>query len=66
MDTVYTSKKDVYKPSLLVLTERMTRYELIFKMRDRTAGSVVRVLNALERSLGVQNFRKQYKFHYCG
>ena len=60
MDTVYTSKKDVYKPSLLVLTERMTRYELIFKMRDRTAGSVVRVLNALERSLGVQNFRKQY------
>lgn len=61
MDTVYTSKKDIYKPALLVLTERMTRYELIFKMRDRTAGSVVRVINALERSLGVQNFRKQYR-----
>lgn len=37
-------------PVLLVLTERVTRYELIFKMPDKTTHSVIRVLNRLERA----------------
>ena len=34
---------------LLVLTERMTRYEIIYKAKDKTALSVVMFLNKLER-----------------
>lgn len=47
MDTVI-GKFDS-KPCLLVLTERKTRQELIFKMPDRTQLSVKRVLDRLER-----------------
>lgn len=36
--------------SLLVLTERSTRLELVFKMPDRTAASVHRVMDKLRRS----------------
>ena len=61
MDTVYTSKKDWLKPTLLVLTERYSRQELIIRMRDRTSGSVVRALNALERSMGAEKFAKIFK-----
>lgn len=37
------------RASLLVLTERVSRHELIFKLQDKTAASVVRVLDKLER-----------------
>jgi IS30 family transposase len=40
------------KQSLLVLTERMTRNEIIRLMPDRTAGSVVTAINKLERKYG--------------
>ena len=40
------------KSVLLVLTERLTRKELIIPMRDKTAKSVVRALNRLERRFG--------------
>jgi IS30 family transposase len=40
------------KESLLVFTERKTRYELIFPLRDGTSASVVSVYDALERQLG--------------
>ena len=61
MDTVYTSKKDKFKPTLLVLTERCSRQEMIIRMRDRTSGSVVRALNALERSMGADKFSKVFQ-----
>lgn len=38
--------------ALLVLTERVSRYELIFKIPDKTTASVVRVIDGLERRLG--------------
>ena len=47
MDTVIGQRSS---PScLLVLTERLSRQELIFKMKDKTQKSVVSVLNRLER-----------------
>lgn len=60
MDTVY-SGKGCSSVSLLVLTERLTRKELIYKMPDRTAASTVKVINRLERKLGKKNFRAVFK-----
>ena len=45
MDTVYGSSLTC----LLVFTERMTRQELIIKMKDRTNESVCKALNKLEK-----------------
>lgn len=50
MDTV-KGKKGTTKGCLLVLSERKTREELIFKMKDQTSASVVKILNRLERKL---------------
>ena len=63
MDTVYSSKDD--KTCLLVLTERKTRLERIFKIPDRTANSVVRCLNRLERKIGCKKFRETFKTITC-
>lgn len=51
MDCVEGGKKGS-KETLLVLTERMTRQEIIIKMPDKTAPSVVKALNRLERKYG--------------
>lgn len=48
------------KNVLLVLTERLTRYELIFKMPNKKAESVVKCINQLEYKHG-KNFRKIFK-----
>ena len=40
------------KNTLLVLTERKTRDEIIFKLPDKTAEAVVGALDALERKWG--------------
>lgn len=48
------------KNVLLVLTERLTRYELIFQMPNKKAESVVTCLNALEQRHG-DSFRKIFK-----
>lgn len=40
------------KPRLLVLTERKTRREIVFRMSDGTTESVVRCLDRLERKYG--------------
>lgn len=40
------------RPALLVLTERASRYELIFKLQDKKMSSVVNVLDDLERTVG--------------
>lgn len=50
MDSVIGTKQK--GQSLLVLTERMTRYEIILKVHDQTSHSTVQALNKLERSLG--------------
>ena len=47
MDCVIGKKKS--KAALLVLTERYTRMELICKIRDKTAASVVNELDRLEK-----------------
>lgn len=63
MDTVYSSKDDL--TCLLVLTERMTRKEKIMKIPNRTAGSVVKALNRLERNMGAPVFRETFKTITC-
>lgn len=47
MDTVI-GKKGVSKNSLLVLTERKTRMEYIFKLKEHTAKEVVKCIDELE------------------
>ena len=50
MDCVEGKKKT--KETLLVLSERKARKEIIIKMKDQTAGSVVAALDRLERRYG--------------
>ena len=50
MDTVIGKREK--GEILLVLTERKTRYEIILRCKDKTAKSVVRHINALERQYG--------------
>ena len=47
--------------TVLTLTERLTRMEIIIKSPDKTAASTVRMLNRLERRMGSANFRKIFK-----
>ena len=56
MDTVY-SGKDKSSACLLVLTERQTREELIYKIKDRTADSVLQKINEIEKELGADRFK---------
>lgn len=51
MDTI-KGKRGTTKSCLLVLTERKTRYELVYKMQDQKSSSVVAALNKLELRLG--------------
>lgn len=60
MDTVVGGKKKSNKV-LLVLTERMTREEIIIKIANKKAESVVKALNRLERKIGKKRFRKKFK-----
>lgn len=48
------------KTSLLVLSERLTRKELIFKIPSQESQNVVRILNVLERRYG-KSFRNVFK-----
>ncbi|MBP3402248.1 MAG: IS30 family transposase [Clostridia bacterium] len=47
--------------TVLTMTERLTRMELIFKSPGKTAASTVAMLNRLERRIGSGNFRKIFK-----
>lgn len=60
MDTV-VGGQGKGKSCLLVLSERMTREEVIVKMKDRTAASVVRALNILERKYERKKFKEKFK-----
>lgn len=63
LDSVIGKKKK--GETLLVMTERLTRMELIFKSNDKTAASTVLMLNNLERRLGSRNFRRIFKTVTC-
>lgn len=63
MDTVYSSKDDL--TCLLVLSERKTRQELVFQIKDRTAKSVIRALDQYERKIGSPAFREKFKTITC-
>lgn len=59
MDSVI-GKRGKSKNTLLVLTERKTRDEIIFKLKDHTAESVVEALDRLERRWG-EMFKQVFK-----
>lgn len=60
MDTVYSGKG--CSPScLLTLTERKTRAEIARKIPDRTAASVKKEIDKIERQMGSVLFRKMFK-----
>ena len=59
MDCV-ESKKGV-KSTLLVLTERYTRFEIIKKLKDHTQNSVLIALNQIEKKLGAKKFSKIFQ-----
>lgn len=60
MDTV-VGAKGKSKKSLLVLTERKTRDEIIELLNEHTAAEVVRVLDKLERKYTEKGFREKFK-----
>lgn len=64
MDTVVGGQKKG-KSCLLVLSERMTREEIIVKMKDKTQSSVVHALNMLERKFGSKKFKEKFRTITC-
>ena len=51
--------------TILSLTERKTRMQLVLMSNDKSALSTVNVLNVIERKIGVRNFRKIFKTITC-
>jgi transposase, IS30 family len=60
MDSVL-GKRGISKNTILALTERKTRNEIVFKLPDHTSDSVVKALDKLERECGTELFRKLFK-----
>ncbi|MEG1847861.1 MAG: IS30 family transposase [Lachnospiraceae bacterium] len=60
MDTVVGTRGGS-KACLLVLSERMTRQEIVLKIADKTQKSVVDALDNLEREMGFDSFVKTFK-----
>ncbi len=46
--------------ALLVFTERLTRFEIIWKLKDKTAASVVKTINKMERKYG-EDFKRIFQ-----
>lgn len=63
MDTVYSSKDDL--TCLLVLTERKFREEILIPIPNRTAASVDKAIDRLEREMGSPRFRSTFKTITC-
>lgn len=59
MDSVIGKQKS--KQCLITLTERKSLEELAYLVPDHTAGSVVNVLDTLERKLGSDTFRRLFR-----
>lgn len=53
--------KNVKGNTMLTLTERLTRMEIIMRCPDKSAASVVRMFNRLERRLGSRNFKEIFR-----
>jgi len=53
------------KNVLLVMSERLTRQELIFKMSCKTQDEVKKVLDGLEELYGIEKFRRIFKTLTC-
>lgn len=64
MDTV-VSAKDTGLSCLLVLSERMTREEIILKIHNKKSSTVVRALNRLEKQYGSKTFREKFQTITC-
>ena len=64
MDTVAGGQKKGLS-CLLVLSERMTREEIVIKMKNKKASSVVHALDMLERKLGSKIFRQKFQTITC-
>lgn len=64
MDTV-VSAQNTGLSCLLVLSERMTREEIIMKIRNKKSSTVVRALNRLEKQYGSKVFREKFKTITC-
>ena len=64
MDTVVSGQKNG-RSCLLVLSERMTRQEIIRKLPDKKAASVVRALDRLEKEMGSRSFRETFRTITC-
>jgi IS30 family transposase len=59
MDCVEGAKKT--SGTLLVLTERLTREELIIKMKEKTTDAVVKALDRVERKLTTDIFKRIFR-----
>ena len=51
--------------TLLVMTERKTRFEMVFRSNDKTSASTVKALNRLEKRLGTTRFKNIFKTITC-
>lgn len=60
MDSV-VGKRGKSKATMLTLTERKTRNEIIFKLPDHTDESVVAAIDRLERKWGADMFKRVFK-----
>lgn len=49
------------KTTLLVLTERLTRKEIIRKMPNQKVASVIKEINKLEKEIGCKRFKRLFK-----
>lgn len=56
---------NVKSDTLLVLTERLSRMELIYRVPDKTSGNIIVVLDKLQHKLGLNSFRKTFKTITC-
>ncbi len=63
LDSVIGKRKKGF--TLISLTERKTRFQIILKSPNKTAASTVLMLNRLERKIGSKNFRKIFKTITC-
>jgi len=59
-DTVYSSRKKS-KAALLTIQERKTRKDIVIRVPNRQADTIVKAVDALERKLGAPTFRTIFK-----
>lgn len=59
MDTVVSAGRT--KKRLLVLTERLTKYEIIVLMKDGSSASVISAMDRLERHFGARMFAAMFQ-----